>query len=181
MNLREVVGVGLSVVELEEGADVFQAADVSKEADEDDVEVDVEVEVEVAVDGRGSREVKCEERLQVAQQVKFAIGSVQSTAVQSAALSPYSQPAKCNIATSLHHRRYNLLVHGRANSDSYSHRDRKCKYWTRATRHFVSVLILAGNSVRLFKGELVSVTRGFLSHFHDKVTDSDWCAQLSRY
>ena len=93
MNLREVVGVGLSVVELEEGADVFQAADVSKEADEDDVEVDVEVEVEVAVDGRGSREVKCEERLQVAQQVKFAIGSVHSSAVQSAALSPYSQPA----------------------------------------------------------------------------------------
>ena len=28
----------------------------------------------------------------------------------------------------------------------------------------------------LFKGELVSLNAWFLSHFYDKVTDSDWCA-----
>ena len=46
--------------------------------------------VEETVEGRGSGE---EDRLQVAQQVKFAAGLEQSSVVHPAARSPYSHPA----------------------------------------------------------------------------------------
>ena len=41
---------------------------------------------------------------------------------------------------------------------------------------YFCVLILAGNSMSLLKGKLVSKMLRFCHTFYDQVADSDWCA-----